>query len=93
LLLALAVVVALLVAAPLVLRGPRLGRLVQRATASLCGTVHIDGGRVSVIAAFDLLLGRPTAFAVDGLRIVAPDGEEVFGSPPGARPGASMSSI
>jgi hypothetical protein len=73
---ALLVVVAL--GAPLWLRGPRLSRVVERATESLCGTVRVQGGRLAVTAIFDFLLGRATFFEIDGLQVVAPDGEEVL---------------
>ena len=73
---ALLVVVAL--ALPLWLRGPRLARLVERATASLCGTIRVQGGRLSATALFDFLLGRAIYFEIEGLQVVAPDGEEVL---------------
>ena len=79
---ALAIAGALLVvtalAVPLYLRGPRLASAVERATASLCGTVRVHGGRVAFTAVFDFLLGRPIFFEIDGLQAVAPDGEEVL---------------
>jgi hypothetical protein len=79
---ALAMAIALLVvvgvAAPLYLRGRRLAGAVERATASLCGTIRVQGGRLSATAVFDLLLGRPIFFEIDGLQAIAPDGEEVL---------------
>jgi hypothetical protein len=79
---ALAIAIAALVVAglalPLYLRGQRLASLVERSTASLCGTVRVQGGRVATTAVFDLLFGRATYFEINGLQAVAPDGEEVL---------------
>jgi hypothetical protein len=79
---ALAIAGALLVVAamavPLYLRGRRLASVVERSTASLCGTVRIQGGRIAATALFDLLLGRPIFFEIEGLQAIAPDGEEVL---------------
>ena len=73
-----ALLVALALTLPLVVRGRRLGWAVERATSSLCGTVHLRGGKVSVTAIFDLLFGRPTYVELDGLDVLAPDGDEVL---------------
>ncbi|HXU82033.1 MAG TPA: hypothetical protein VN914_11590, partial [Polyangia bacterium] len=73
-----ALVVVTAVALPLFLRGRRLADLVERETASLCGTVRVQGGRIAATAVFDFLLGRPIFFEIDGLQVVAPDGEEVL---------------
>jgi hypothetical protein len=79
---ALAIVVGVLIALalllPLVARGKRLAGWVERATAPLCGTIRIEGGRFGVFAVFDLLLGRPTLVELDGLQVTAPDGDEVL---------------
>ncbi len=62
---------------PLVLRGPVARWVVQRATASMCGTVKIAGARAGWAAAVELLLGRPFPLSVEGLEIKGPDGQIV----------------
>jgi hypothetical protein len=73
-----ALLVVLALAVPLMLRGRLLAYVVERATASLCGRVGIQGGRFAVTAIFDLLFDRPTFVELEGLRVTAPDGEEVL---------------
>lgn len=63
------------VAAPLVVRGPILGRLVAYASKDLCGSVRVDGGRVGLDLVPALLFQRPFSVALDGLRIREPDGD------------------
>jgi hypothetical protein len=63
---------------PLLLSGPRLARLVERATAPLCGSVRIGGGHLAATGLFDLILGRRARLEIDGLRLFTPAGEEVI---------------
>jgi hypothetical protein len=81
LLVATVIVAGLGLAVPLIFRGERLARIVVRATSSLCGTLSVDRVQVSATALYDLLLGRATAVAIDGLRLVAADGDEVLAAP------------
>ncbi|HEY2731043.1 MAG TPA: hypothetical protein VGK52_13960 [Polyangia bacterium] len=63
---------------PLLLRGALLRWLVARETASLCGAIRVEGGGLGWLVVPDLLLGRPFAVELRGLRVAGPDGGEVL---------------
>ncbi|HVR03501.1 MAG TPA: hypothetical protein VMT47_15295 [Polyangia bacterium] len=63
---------------PLLLRGAVLRWLVARETASLCGAIRVEGGSLGWLVVPDLLLGRPFAVDLRGLRVAGPDGGEVL---------------
>ncbi len=77
---ALAVLIALAaVAVPLVLRGRRLGALIERnVRPRMCGKLSVAGGRLGLAAVPQLLFGWPVPFQIDGLRLVAPGDDEVL---------------
>jgi hypothetical protein len=63
---------------PLLVRGPVARWAVARATAGLCGKFEISGGHLGWAAVWQLLLGAPTDFAVENVRITGADGKVVF---------------
>ena len=63
---------------PLLLRGALLRWLVARETASLCGAIRVESGSLGWLVVPDLLLGRPFAVELRGLRVAGPDGAEVL---------------
>lgn len=75
-LLALALVVAF--GAPLIARGPILARLADYGSRSICGRLIVRGGHVSPTLAPALLLQRPFDVALDRVRILEPEGYELF---------------
>ena len=68
----------LLTLLPLVVRGPVARWAVARATAGLCGKFEISGGHLGWAAVWQLLLGAPTDFAIEDVRITGADGKVVF---------------
>jgi hypothetical protein len=74
----LAVVVALAVGLPLVVRGPIARWALGRATASSCGSFALGGGHLSWAAVWQLALGRPLSVVLDDVSIAGPDGRVVF---------------
>ncbi len=73
-----ALVVAAVIVAPLVVRGARFGRLVERALPPLRGQIHVGGGHGSWRTLLGLALGRSGPIAVDDVVIVDPEGVEVL---------------
>ncbi len=71
-------VVIALFAPPLVLRGPVLRALARHQSKSLCGTVEIGGGHLSANAVVALIFQRPFDVALDGVRILEPEGDTLF---------------
>ena len=74
----LAVVLAIVLLPPLVLRGPVARWAVSRATRDLCGTVHIEGAHLGWLVVPALLRGRPFLVQVQGARIDGADGKDVL---------------
>lgn len=60
-------------ALPLVVRGPVLRWVVQRATAGMCGTFSVGGGHAGWAAVIDVALGRAVPVVIEDLLIVGPD--------------------
>ena len=73
-----ALVLVVAVGVPLVVRGPVLAGLVAHQSKSLCGSIKVSGGHVSVGVALALLRQRPFEVALDDLVIKSPQGEEMF---------------
>jgi hypothetical protein len=73
----LAALALLAAAVPLLLRGPVLRWAVARATEPLCGRITVQGGHFGLGLIPNLLLGRPLAVELLGVRLLAPDGGEV----------------
>jgi hypothetical protein len=65
--------VLLVLALPLIVRGPVARWLVARITAGMCGTVRFSGGHVGWAAMIDLTMGRPFPVVIEDLRITGPD--------------------
>lgn len=63
---------------PLIVRGPVARWVVARATAGLCGKFEISGAHLGWAAVWQLLLGAPTEFAIENVRITGADGKVVF---------------
>ncbi len=63
---------------PLVFRGPRLAWALGKALPPMQGEIHLGGGRLGVGALFSLALGRPTSLVLQDLRVLDPEGVEVF---------------
>jgi hypothetical protein len=70
-----------LVAASFVLQGSRLGRLIEGALPPNRGKMQIGGVTWHLRALVDLVTDAPSPIAVDGLRIVDPDGVVVLDVP------------
>src|SRR5579862_3934671 len=69
-------VLLVLFAPPLILRGPVLRGLARQASRSLCGTIEIGGGHLDMGAIVALLRQRPFEVALDDVRIREPLGDE-----------------
>lgn|GEM_PF-2665812 len=72
------VLAALVAAAPLVISGHRLGRVVGWMLPPLRGQVRVGGGTWTWAAVWAVARGRPGAIALDDVLIIDPDGERVF---------------
>ncbi|MES1172128.1 MAG: hypothetical protein ABUL77_02735 [Bacteroidota bacterium] len=57
---------------------PLLRYVVARMTAPLCGSFHVDGGRLPWDTVPRLLRGRPVGVTLENVRILAADGGEVL---------------
>jgi len=68
-------------AASVVLQGPRLGRLIEGALPPNQGKIHIGGVTWHLRALIDLATDAPSPVAVDGLQIVDPEGTVVLDVP------------
>jgi hypothetical protein len=75
-----AVVVAVLLAS-FILQGPRLGRLIEGALPPNRGKLQIGGVTWHLRALADIVTDRPSSIAVDGLKIIDPDGTVVLDVP------------
>ena len=73
-----ALLIALAVPAPLLIRDARFGKVVGWMMPSTRGSITVAGGRWSWAAVWELLHGRPAPIALDGVRIVDPEGTEVL---------------
>ncbi len=71
----------LVLAASVVLQGPRLGRLIEGALPPFAGKLHIGGVTWPLRALGDLLTDTPTPIVVDELRITDPEGTVVLDVP------------
>ena len=65
-------------AVPLALRGPRFVALVERSLPPMRGTLTLGGGGLSAGAVFAWLFRRPIGVWLDEVRILDPEGVEVF---------------
>jgi hypothetical protein len=72
------VLVAAVGLSPWVLRGPRLGWVVERMLPELRGKIHVGGGRWTWSTVVDLVRQRPARVSLDDLRIIDPEGREVL---------------
>jgi hypothetical protein len=63
------------------LQGPRLGRLIGKSLPENRGKLEIGGVRWHLRALIDLATDAPSPIAVDGLRIIDPDGQVVLDVP------------
>ena len=77
-LLVLAILIALAAPAPWVIRGARFGTVVGRMLPATRGSIAVGGGRWTWGAVWELLHGRPAPLALDGLRVLDPEGTEVL---------------
>ncbi len=68
-------------AASVVLQGPRLGRLIEGALPANAGKLHIGGVTWHLRALVDLVTDAPSPIAVEGLQIVDPEGAVVLDVP------------
>lgn len=75
------VVVVAVLAASVVLQGPRLGSLIQRSLPENRGKIQIAGVTWSLRALVDLVTDAPSPVTVDGLRIIDPEGVVVLDVP------------
>ncbi len=73
-----ALLVVLAAPAPLLIRGTRFGVVVGWMLPATRGTISVGGGRWTWSAVWELVHGRPAPLALDGLRIVDPEGTEVL---------------
>jgi hypothetical protein len=74
-------VVFAVLAASVVLQGPRLGRLIEGALPPNQGKIHLGGVTWHLRALVDLATDAPSPVAVDGLQIVDPEGTVVLDVP------------
>jgi translocation-and-assembly-module (TAM) inner membrane subunit TamB-like protein len=74
-------VVFAVLAASVVLQGPRLGRLIEGALPASQGKMRIGGVTWHLRALVDLVTDEPSPIAVDGLRIIDPEGTVVLDVP------------
>jgi autotransporter translocation and assembly factor TamB len=77
----LALVTVGIVAASVVLQGPRLARIIQGALPESRGKLSFGGVEWSLRALFDIITDAPSPIAVDGLRIIDPEGTIVLDVP------------
>ena len=76
-----ATIVLAVLAASVVLQGPRLGRLIEGALPPNAGKMHIGGVTWHLRALADLATDAPSPIAVEGLQIVDPEGTVVLDVP------------
>jgi hypothetical protein len=73
--------VFVVLAASVVLQGPRLGHLIEGALPASAGKMHIGGVTWHLRALVDLVTDAPSPIAVEGLQIVDPEGAVVLDVP------------
>src|SRR4051812_35420100 len=71
-------VLLLMVAATILLQGPRFGRAIEAALPAMRGRIHVGGGAWSWRVILALSRGRPAAFSFDDIAITDPEGTEVL---------------
>jgi len=76
-----ALVAVAVLGASVVLQGPRLGAIIQRALPENRGKLEIGGVGWSLRALADLITDVPTPITLDGLRIIDPEGTVVLDVP------------
>ena len=76
-----ATIVFAVLAASVVLQGPRLGRLIEGSLPPNAGKMHIGGVTWHLRALVDLVTDAPSPIAVEGLQIVDPEGAVVLDVP------------
>src|SRR3954451_10690708 len=69
---------ALAVTASVLIRGPRFGRMIERAIPEMRGKVHVGGGSWTWRAMLSLSRGRPAPVELTDVRITDPEGTEVL---------------
>jgi len=75
------VVTLVVLAASVVVQGPRLGRIIQGALPSNRGKIELTGVTWSLRALADLITDAPSPITLDGLRIIDPEGTVVLDVP------------
>jgi len=65
-------------AASVILQGPRLGRLIEKSLPENRGKLEIGGVTWHLRALADILTDAPSPITVDGLRIIDPEGTVVL---------------
>jgi hypothetical protein len=73
--------VSAVLAASIVLQGPRLGSLIEKSLPENQGKMHIGGVTWRLRALVDIVTDRPSPISVDGLKIVDPEGTVVLDVP------------
>ena len=76
-----ALVTLAVLAASVVLQGPRLGHLIEGALPPNAGKIYIGGVTWHLRALCDLVTDAPSPIAVEGLKIVDPEGTVVLDVP------------
>ncbi len=76
-----ALLAAVVLAASVILQGPRLGHLIESALPANRGKLEIGGVTWSLRALLDILTDAPSPITVDGLRILDPEGTVVLDVP------------
>ena len=71
-------VLIVVVGAPLLVRGRALAHLVDHLSQDLCGSVTLEGGRVSLSSVPALIFQRPFDVELDKVRILEPEGRVFF---------------
>jgi hypothetical protein len=74
-------VVSAVLAASIVLQGPRLGRLIETTLPENKGKMQVGGVSWRLRALVDIVTDRPSPISVDGLRIIDPEGTVVLDVP------------
>ncbi len=74
-------IVLIVLAASVVLQGPTLGRLIEKALPENRGQMHIGGVTWQLRALVDLITDEPSPIAVDGFQIIDPEGTVVLDVP------------
>jgi hypothetical protein len=67
-----------MVAAPVALRGARLGWVIERALPAMRGRIEVGGGRWTWSTVYALLRGRPAPLVLENVRVTDPEGVVVL---------------